>query len=276
MSAAWRSAERAADAAHVTVRMLRDVDELLAAERVQQQIWRVPSDRALPVTASVMRALQHSGNYCAGVWDADAEELIGVAIGFFGAPGYAALHSHVAGVLPARVHAGAGRALKLHERAWALERGITQMTWTYDPLIGRNAWFNLGKLGAVAEDYLVDFYGPMADEVNLGDTTDRLLVRWRLDDEATESLAAGGPVRLPAEPEGILLAEAAGRPQPQPPDPWARTLGVAVPDSPELRDLGLTRLWREAVRAALAPRLGHGWHIAGFRRGTGYVISTDR
>ena len=49
------------------------------------------------------------------------------------------------------------------------------MRWTYDPLVSRNARFNLVKLGAVGTEYAVDFYGPMRDGVNDGES-DRLTV----------------------------------------------------------------------------------------------------
>jgi len=75
---------------------------------------------------------------------------------------------------------GIGRALKLRQREWALERGFTQMTWTFDPLVARNARFNLARLGAVAAEYEVAFYGRMSDDLNGDDESDRLVARWAL------------------------------------------------------------------------------------------------
>ena len=43
------------------------------------------------------------------------------------------------------------------------------MTWTFDPLVSRNARFNLTKLGAHAVEYLPDFYGAMEDGINSND-----------------------------------------------------------------------------------------------------------
>ena len=59
------------------------------------------------------------------------------------------------------------------------------MTWTFDPLVRRNAHFNLAVLGATVDEYLVDFYGPLPDAVNAGDESDRLLVVWPVGDAAT-------------------------------------------------------------------------------------------
>ena len=54
------------------------------------------------------------------------------------------------------------------------------MTWTFDPLVRRNAYFNTVKLAARPVNYLVDFYGEMTDEINTGQGSDRLLVQWPL------------------------------------------------------------------------------------------------
>ena len=42
------------------------------------------------------------------------------------------------------------------------------IAWTYDPLIRRNAYFNLVKLGARPVEYLRNFYGVMDDMINGG------------------------------------------------------------------------------------------------------------
>src|SRR3712207_7442617 len=62
---------------------------------------------------------------------------------------------------------------KLHQRAWAIARGVHEVAWTFDPLVARNAWFNLTKLGARATEYLPNFYGPMDDGINGADESDR-------------------------------------------------------------------------------------------------------
>ena len=79
---------------------------------------------------------------------------------------------------PASARTGLGRAMKLHQRAWAADHGLAWVTWTFDPLVRRNAWFNLDVLGAQVHEYLVDFYGPIDDAINAGDESDRLLVAW--------------------------------------------------------------------------------------------------
>jgi len=74
--------------------------------------------------------------------------------------------------------------------------------WTFDPLVARNAWLNLGKLGAVADRFERAFYGEMTDEINRGDRTDRLVIRWDLDRD---------PIPRAAESEGLpTVLEAQG------------------------------------------------------------------
>src|SRR5262249_42274544 len=101
-------------------------------------------------------------------------------VGFFAPPAHQALHSHVAGIDERMRGHSVGFALKLHQRAWALLRGVVEIEWTFDPLVRRNAHFNLGKLAADAVEYLPNFYGRMDDGINGADDTDRLLVSWRL------------------------------------------------------------------------------------------------
>jgi predicted GNAT superfamily acetyltransferase len=147
------------------------------ADLLLADIWA--TGPASPVPAHLMRALAHSGNYVAGAWA--GTQLVGASVAVLAwHDGSVGLHSHVTGVVSWLRGTHVGLALKLHQRAWALERGIDEIGWSFDPLIRRNAWFNLKKLGAEAVAYEPDFYGSMTDGINAGDMTDRCLVRWAL------------------------------------------------------------------------------------------------
>ena len=108
------------------------------------------------------------------------------------------MHSHITGVLPDHQSHGLGRVLKQHQREWALARDVGHITWTFDPLVARNAHFNLRVLGTRVTEYLVNHYGPMDDGVNRGDETDRIMVSWAL---------AAPPVPTPAD-ERVVAAVA--------------------------------------------------------------------
>ena len=156
----------------------------------------------------------------------------------------------------------------MHQRAWALARGIRVVAWTFDPLVARNAWFNLAKLGATASGYLEDFYGPMTDAINAGMASDRLLLTWRLADPAVAAACAGRP-RQPA-----AAAAAAAEPaltvgpglEPVASQTGAATVTVAVPPDSEALDPERRRAWRAAVRQALGGRLADGAAVTGFLR----------
>src|SRR5215213_9315834 len=195
----------AAAAADVVVRELYRMEQLRTAQRLFEAVWRPAGGDPSPMTGELLRALAHAGCYVVGAFA--GTRMVGASAGFFTAPPELALHSHITGVAPGREHRGVGFALKVHQRAWAMARGLGAVTWTFDPLVARNAWFNLAKLGATATGYLEDFYGPMTDAINAGTASDRLLLTWKLADPGVAAACAGRP-RQPA-PAAIEAAEPA-------------------------------------------------------------------
>src|SRR6185295_13663153 len=93
------------------------------------------------------------------------------------------LHSDMLSVLAEHRKQGVGLRLKRAQREEALARGITLITWTYDPLQARNAHLNLRRLGAEGTEFLENFYGVTTSALHHGLPTDRLLVRWDLASE---------------------------------------------------------------------------------------------
>jgi predicted GNAT superfamily acetyltransferase len=267
-------AERAAAAAGVAVRELTTIGDFTAVCRLFQEIWQPPPENPL-ATTELLRALTKAGNYLGGAYDGD--RLVGACVGFFGAPADGSMHSHIAGVHPSVAGRSVGFALKLHQRAWALNRGVGVIAWTFDPLVARNAYFNLAKLGATATEYLPDFYGGMPDAVNGGDETDRLLVRWELGAPDVVAACAGHP--RPAAHAGAAIAlgrTEKGTPEIRTLD--ARTLLVAVPaDVAALRaaDPHTATQWRAAVRDVLGALLADGAGVTGFDRAGWYVVTRE-
>src|SRR5688572_983860 len=120
--AVWAAARQAAADAGVDVVELETAEDLLAAERLLARLWPMPSGDS-PLATHLLRAFVHSGNYVAGAWAGDA--LIGAAVAFAhpASPGHPpGLHSHIAGVVPEAQHRHVGFAMKLHQRAWSLQR----------------------------------------------------------------------------------------------------------------------------------------------------------
>jgi predicted GNAT superfamily acetyltransferase len=139
--------------------------------------------------------------------------------------------------------------MKLHQREWAAEQGLATIIWTFDPLVRRNAWFNIGVLGARVDAYLVDFYGQMTDSVNGRDPSDRLLVAW----------STSGP--LPSVDS-------------TPPVPPG---SIAVPTPDDIVVLRRTdpneaSAWRLRLREELGGQLANGGAVVGFTRAGDYLV----
>lgn len=271
-----QQAAAAAQAAGVRLAEVGDLGGFETVQRLFEQIWRPAPDNP-PVTAELLRALTKAGNYVAAAYQ--GQRMVGASVAFFGPPAQATMHSHIAGVEAGHTARGVGYALKLHQRAWALERGVSSISWTFDPLLSRNAYFNLVKLGAQAAEYLPDFYGSMHDGINAGDESDRLLVRWDLT-APLGSRSPDMPQREPIAPaEATVVAlgrDAEGNPAPGSVD--GQTLLVAVPtDAAVLRetDAGRARNWRSALREVLGGRMAAGDRVTGFDRAGWYVLRRE-
>ncbi|MFI6518363.1 GNAT family N-acetyltransferase [Spirillospora sp. NPDC050679] len=251
------------------VRVLHELADLEEVYRLIDRIWR-PERGAEPIQVELLRALSHAGNYVAGAYEDG--RMVGLSVAFFADPPGEALHSHITGALPGR---GIGLALKRHQRDWALARGLRRITWTYDPLVRRNAYFNLVKLGARPEEYLPSFYGAIADEINSGDETDRVLAVWHLDEDTTTAPTKPAPTPEPEpEPEPLLECRN-GRPVRHDTDTDAETVLIAVPeDIEELRrtDPAGARDWRLAVRETLGDLLSGGARVTGFHDRSAYRV----
>ena len=273
---AVQAADAAARSAGVSVRELANLAELDEMVDLLSSIWGRSANP--PVTIELLRALSKAGNYVSGAFD--GTQLVGACVGFFHAPSEDALHSHIAGVSRAATGRSIGFALKLHQRAWALLRGVSEIAWTFDPLVSRNAYFNLVKLAARPSEYLPNFYGPMVDTINGGGDSDRLLVRWRLRDPSVVAACAGSPTPALIEDElaaGAVVAlgiGADGGPEPGALD-GATSLVAVPPHIGALRaaDPALAQKWRLAVREALSALVADGARITGFDRAGWYVVT---
>jgi predicted GNAT superfamily acetyltransferase len=288
----------------VSIRELDSIGDLEAAVALFGEIWH-PEPGTQPISAELMKALRKAGNYVTGAYDAGGGQLVGACVGFFGPPAQESLHSHITGVSAAGLGRSVGFALKVHQRAWALQHDATEIAWTYDPLIRRNAYFNLVKLGARPAEYLPNFYGGMHDQINGGGETDRVLVSWDLRAARVAAACAGKAIPASAEAEiaagaQVALAAAAdGSPALSPgwPGPLAGagaassglagtvlagtvlagTVLVAVPPDVErlrVTDPGAAAAWRSAVRDTLGGLMAAGGRVTGFDRAGWYVVST--
>jgi predicted GNAT superfamily acetyltransferase len=230
---------------HAQIQLVSSIADTEAMSAFFRQVWAdgpevVPFDLAL--------AVQHVGGYSA-IAKLDGK-IVGASFGFQGAhesfPGQRLLHSHVtAATVP-----GVGFALKQHQKDWALEQGIDAITWTFDPLVRRNAVFNFEKLGAIGVEYLPNFYGTMTDAINAGDDSDRLFVYWPLNGDLSES-SASAPTQGATATATSTTVEA---------------ILVELPEDIEtLRKTNLAEAleWRARVRDVLEPAIADGYRVTG-------------
>jgi predicted GNAT superfamily acetyltransferase len=272
---AEQDAAAAAARASVVMGELDTVAGLRQAASLFSRIWGTAA--VPPMPHDILRSLVHAG----GRVDAAFRdgELVGAAVAVFSAPADAACYSLIAGVSPQAESRGIGLALKLAQRAWALRAGVSRMVWTFDPLLRRNAWFNIARLGAVGTEYFVDFYGEITDAVN-DPETDRLAVTWNLRAPLPAFTARAGLPGSPGSaaengPPAILVPGAGGEPVTEAVPPAATSLRCWIPgDIVAIRhtDPGLARRWRLAVRKALGGTVAEGYQVTGVTDGGWYVL----
>jgi predicted GNAT superfamily acetyltransferase len=267
-------AEAAAGAAGVRIEPVGDPHRLRVVSDMFGEVWAAPPGQN-PLAGDVLRAIAHSGGAVHAAYGPSG--LAGAAAAVFGPPRTHAVYSMIA----AAPHAdrGVGFALKLAQRAWALGLGADSIVWTFDPLVRRNARFNLVKLGAVAREYIEDFYGPLDDGVNGGDQTDRLTAEWSLTGERTERAAQGrqdgaqGPDLAAVELDAALAPD--GRPY------LARdgeALWCRVPEdivAVRRADTRMAARWRTAVREVMVPALDGGLSVTGMSRDGWYHLTRE-
>ena len=208
--------------AGIVARPLRDWAERDAAVRLYRAVFALPAEDPA-VSPRLLAGLQRNGGSAVGAFDAD--ELVGFAYGFTGTDGTVTYHYSQAAVVAAGAQGrGVGRLLKYAQADVARATGVRTMRWTYDPLLARNAHFNLDVLGAEGRWFTRDFFdvGALSDAEPAGD---RVTVTWPLD-----AGPPAGPVGAPALPAGIA------------PPRW----GEVRPDGDDLL-LGIPADWASAM-----------------------------
>lgn len=232
----------------VDVRELRGLAEMDALRRTAGKVWGGAA--ADMVSSDFLMALAHSGGYIAGAFFDD--RMVGCSFGMLAEHGRRwCLHSHITGVVPELQNSGLGARLKFHQRDWARRKGLTAITWTFDPLVRRNGWFNLQRLGARAVEYHVNFYGALNDDINGSDETDRLLAWWDVEPARATDHSS---VRASDEP----------------------TIEIPTPDdivALRRHDPTAGHEWRLSMRDRLVPLLTT-HDVVGMNHNGGYILRT--
>lgn len=219
------------------ISQVSSIEEMEAVSAFLCKVW-AGGPEVVPFDLGI--AVLHVGAYCSAAYDGD--EMVAASFGFRGVfNGKDILHSHVTGSF----QPGAGYELKQHQFEWAKQQGLAGITWSFDPLVRRNCVFNFDKLGAIAVEYLPNFYGTMTDEINAGDDSDRLFVYWDLKNrnDATSVSPNAITVEIPEDIEALRR-----------------------------NDLETAKIWRAKTREALQPLLEKGWTIKAMQDRTHLLV----
>ena len=158
------------------IRSLQSVYDQNFAREVFDKTW--PLDSGTEITPNLLQAMIYNGSYLSAAFI--GEKCVGAAFTFPATTGGLHLHSHMTAVLEDYRDQGIGYALKIDQWQWAKKNNYKEITWTFDPLVARNAKLNLIKLGVDISGYYPNFYGDMPDALNAGDESDRVMASWKV------------------------------------------------------------------------------------------------
>jgi predicted GNAT superfamily acetyltransferase len=182
------------------------------------------------------------------------------------------------GIHPDHRNSGVGFALKRAQWQMVRHQGLDHITWTYDPLLSRNAYLNIAKLGAVCNTYRRSEYGDMRDGLNAGLPSDRFQVDWWVNTRRVERRLSKRP-RRPLKLENFSKAELQPLYEPysgnsglmQPPEHFSTLEGrLALAEIPsdfstlKDADFSLARDWRFFSREVFETAFARGYIVTDF------------
>jgi len=254
----------------IEIRLLTTAHEFTACEKIQEVIWG--SFGIVP--DHLLITIQKNGGLVLGAFDHATPDspMVGFVFGFLGRTRDGRLKhtSHMAAVLPAYRDAGIGAQLKWAQRDYALAQGLDLMTWTFIPLLSRNAQLNMTRLGAVCRTYIRNCYGPEPDLTTAELPSDRFQVDWWLRDERVASRRTGSALL----PNTTILRAQALLVNPDPREPvqsvaHGEAFLLQIPsDLDALRAVDPARAcaWSYQVRTVAEPAFATGYQITAFAR----------
>lgn len=254
-----RPPEQPATLGDVTIRRVASLSEYEECVAIERETWGSQFTESVPAT--ILRISQEVGGVTAAAFSKDGN-MLGFVFGITGVR--EGKLAHWSDLLAVRVGArdmGLGKRLKAYQRELLLQIGVEIMYWTYDPLVARNAYLNLERLGARVSEYRPNFYGDDTGSVihaALG--TDRFIVAWRLDAPLHSRPVACEWSDTPLVDEksrGIL--------------PDGSRVRIAIPDDIFAvleSDPSVAAQWRAVTRRAFMTYLDRGYSVAGFARGS--------
>jgi len=231
---------------NISIRPLTSLPDQDLGRMIFDKTWAM--DAGTEITPNLLQAMIHSGAYLSGAF-VDGN-CVGAAFAFPATTGGLHLHSHMTAVLDSFRDKGIGHALKVDQYKWAKQNNYKEITWTFDPLVARNAKLNILKLGVDISAYYPNFYGDMPDELNAGDESDRVMASLKVvGDVPTPRAAISTP-----DKSAVLIAI---------PDDIVAIRG---------KDLAENLRWRRSVRDEFVSALARGGKVIGFSANNEYVV----
>jgi predicted GNAT superfamily acetyltransferase len=262
------------------IRILQTAEEMAQVEDLQRLVWPGSETEILP--AHLLLTIAHNGGLVLGAFE-EQTMMVGLLVGFPGLydlpDGPQPKHcSHELGVHPDYRNAGIGFALKRAQWQMVRQQGLNLVTWTYDPLLSRNAYLNIARLGAVCNTYLPNYYGTMRDGLNSGLDSDRFQVDWWLNTRRVSQRMGKHPrpgltlehyTSAATQPLYQTAANAGGLPVP--PGNFDRPQeSLALVEIPsdflalKAQDFDLARAWRAFSREVFSTCFGEKYLVSDF------------
>ena len=231
---------------NISIRPLTSLPDQALGRMIFDHTWAM--DAGTEITPNLLQAMIHSGAYLSGAF-IDGE-CVGAAFAFPATTGGPHLHSHMTAVIDKFRDKGIGHALKVDQYKWAKQNNYKEITWTFDPLVARNAKLNILKLGVDISAYYPNFYGDMPDELNAGDESDRVMASLKIvGDAPTPRTAISAP-----DKSAVLIAIPSDI--------------VAI----RVKDIAENLRWRREVRDKFVGVLARGGKVVGFSENNEYVV----
>jgi predicted GNAT superfamily acetyltransferase len=251
------------DADVIEIRPLHSNAECNMAATLQREVWG--QDYIDVVPATLLHVVEYVGGLAAGAFDRDGD-MLGFVFGVNGVRDGEIVHwSHMLGVRERARNLGLGRRLKEYQRQRMHALGAKRIFWSFDPLMSKNAYFNLNRLGAEVVEYVPDMYGTTSSPLHLGMPTDRLIVSLRTDGRGDRKSSAVLSADYP-----VLSAFPRDRDRPMPND--RHSVDSALIEIPGdilgvlSRSASSASAWRMAVRAHFQWALSNGYTVVGLLR----------
>jgi predicted GNAT superfamily acetyltransferase len=265
------------DADIIEIRPLHSNAECAAAAALQREVWGQEYVDVVPAT--LLHVVEYVGGLAAGAFDANGE-MLGFVFGINGVRDGEIVHwSHMLGVRERARNLGLGRRLKEYQRQRMHALGAQRIFWSFDPLMSKNAYFNLNRLGAEVVEYVPDMYGTTSSPLHLGMATDRLIVSLRTDGggerRSSSVQSADYPVlsAFPRDQDRAMPSNGTSAPSVLIEIP-ADILGVLS------RSTTTAQTWRLAVRSHFQWAMSNAYAVAGLLRDplsdrSFYLVSRD-